>query len=217
MYKFVKIIGRFGNKELVYDDWFLMYEGVGNTLLNTLSKRIQNTAFKRVLKTNGLNVYNSISILGSINYTEVYDKYQTPLFIREIGSYMTLSKNTRIIDIMYSDTFPTDNTVADIVVCENDSETHDEWLLHLSHNYPTKIIKVIPFFGSRDIDEIKHLFKGVEYVTFITTFMTYGWFDKLVNALDDQTVFGYGYCSDDDWKYPLSILPTMTQIKELTF
>lgn len=191
MSKFVKIEG--------YEGWFLVIDNIDQTT-NSLNEQMQERLERYVggeIKQEGdkrlfLERFSCITN-NKIDYRTIFKKYSHigSLLIREIGSYMFLTKDLKITEIVYSECFPNKQSTADIIVCENDFEADAEWINYLTKRFKDKKIKVLYFFNSRDNHEIKKVFEKATLITFSTTFTNTEWFEKLIANLTYQKVIGF--------------------------
>jgi hypothetical protein len=59
------------------------------------------------------------------------------------------------------------------------------WLSYLHNRFPGEQIEVLNFFSTRSVNELKEIFKNVDYITFSTTFTSTQWFKNLIEASTD--------------------------------
>lgn len=128
--------------------------------------------------------------LSNIDYVYFLHKYQQPLLIRWVGSWMNLSDTMEIEETVYSPTIVFPESKSKIVVCENDLEAPKHWIEYLNQRFPGEPISVISLFSTRTEDELREYMQGVEYITFITTFTSLQWVYKLLPHIGSKTVIG---------------------------
>jgi len=150
-----------------------------------------------------------------LDYEALAIKYNTTLFIRPIGSYMTLGENDKIIEERFSNNFPVTET-AEIVICENDQKAHYYWMDYLKGRFPDKEIVVINFFDSKSDEEIEAYFKEAKYITFSTTFTDLGWFEKMDRLImyKGQKIIGHCY-EKEMWDKALKVTDKEIEIVTL--
>jgi hypothetical protein len=203
-----------------YPNWFWLVrssEDVSFMDKENMHKRILSVVFKEGLDSIGEHInesedfqklkeyhhrtrWQTLAQHGPIDYGEIADKYNKPLLVRQIGSYMMLNDDADITDTIISEDFPLRHSKPDIVVCENDATAPQEWLDYLTTRFPDKTIEVINFFRDRSVESIAEGIRHAEFVTFSTTFTRYDWVNLLVGAMR-PTHKVIGHCvSYDEWK-----------------
>ena len=195
-----------------YPNWFLVYDGKFDLVDDLkLNEEYQEKRIRLVFNLhNHRDIDSDIDydkeyqeqiktlISKPVNYRAKFNKYGT-LYIRENGTFLTLSDKENIIDTVYSNHFPVKET-ADIVICENDKEAEKKWINFLQKTYLGKTIKTINFFDLRNDSDIKANFADAELITFSTTFSNFEWFEKLIeNKYAYQKVIGYSH-QPEKWK-----------------
>lgn len=134
-----------------------------------------------------------ILIGNHIDYNALVEKYGT-IYVRQIGSYMTLGKNQTIIGVCESDAWPTNEAGAEIVICENDLVAEKHWLEYLTREYKNKQVNVLNGFRNRPIEDVVGHFESAKLITFSTTFSNPDWFELMLTALDGmngKTIVGH--------------------------
>lgn len=212
MNRYVKIKG--------HSNWFLTLEPNESAPIG-ISEKLQETMLRIV--SGGLHAENSPTDLTQrlimaattlLDYESLAIKYNTTLFIRPIGSYMTLNKNDKIIEEKYSNNFPIDKT-SEIVICENDNNAENHWMEYLKNRFPDKEISVINFFNLRSDEEIEKYFDNAEYITFSTTFTDLEWFKKLDKFASKRHKI-IGHCFDKtSWNKALKVTNKEIEIVNL--
>lgn len=130
-----------------------------------------------------------------INYAEKVQEFGG-IAINDLGGWCPI-KDSEITELIYSDSEPS-LSKANLVICENDKETYQEWIEEMK-KYDSNPITLF-WFGSRSQEEINGLLSDAKYVTFITTFTTFEWFIKMLKAAPKDSII-IGKCVDDiKWK-----------------
>lgn len=203
--KFVKLVEATTNKP--FEGWFLLAEEeLSIDMMVMLNQKMRSHVFKEGLdhfvKHEGLSDFGPrrfrYVLENELNYNEMIEKYG-PIVIRQIGSWMTIGKNTIISQTVERDSWPIDNEQAEIVICENDLQAEPTWLNFLDEYYPGKVVGVINSFRDRSVEDIKLHFQTATHITFQTTFGSFDWFEKLLVAMvgmKGKTVIGFTYDSD---------------------
>lgn len=134
---------------------------------------------------------------NSVDYRKILEKYSylnPVLLIRQIGSFMLLNEDHKIVDTIYSHDFPDVNDGAPIVVCENDSDPEPIWMNYLQKKFPGEKIRVLNFFNTRSEESLRKSLKNVKYITFSTTFTSLEWFEKITRCVSDgQKIVGFSH------------------------
>ena len=196
MNRYIKIKG--------HENWFLCVSPDTEVDEDLLHDRMQTKVTADVLNNPIMSDYERhlrLNLMASHrpDYNAFAQKYaeEGTVIVRPSGSWMLLYKDKQqdITDERYGDDFPSE-APADIVVCENDENADPQWLAYLSHFFPMSTIKVINFFGTRTVKNIRQEFEGCKYITFSTTFTTTEWYEKLLEARTDQKIIGYTHNAD---------------------
>lgn len=202
MYKFVKV--KCNHYKITYDNWFLLLESPilstdqmvqfnGNMIKTVFNKMFHGDTSQ--IERLGSNFKHVLS--NPVNYNELLKKYQMPLLIREIGSYMLLGNEHEITDVFCSDNCDWPLNSGEIVVCENDLEAPIHWINYLTERFPTTPITIINNFRNRDKDTVKKLIQAAKTVTFTTTFNNLDWWETVCDSILPYHKV-VGQCFDDD-------------------
>jgi hypothetical protein len=202
MYKFVKV--KCNHYKITYDNWFLLLESpiLSTDQLVQFNGNMIQTVFHNMLHGDTSQVErlgrNFQHVLNThVNYNELLEKYQMPLLIREIGSYMLLGKEHEITDVFCSDNCDWPLNSGEIVICENDLAAPLHWINYLTERFPTTPITIINNFRNRDKDTVKKLIQTAKIVTFTTTFSNLDWWETVCDSiLPHHKVIGQ--CFDND-------------------
>jgi hypothetical protein len=172
MNRYIKIKG--------HSNWFLCVTPETNVDADVLNDRMRTKTNHDVMHDKYMSDFEKhlrMKLVASHrpDYNAFAKKYAGvgTVIVRPFGSWMVLYNEDQqdITDERYGDDFPAE-APADIVICENDENADPQWLAYLNHFYPMMTIKVINFFGTRTVENIKQEFEGCKYITFSTTFTT---------------------------------------------
>jgi hypothetical protein len=167
-----------------YEGWFLKYAAVDPISNYGFHEKLIEAEFKNSKKEKeNLNFRKRLDLMSPIDYYSVATKYNKTLLIRQIGSYMFLTDALTITAICQSDSWPTDNEGAEIVVCENDLNAEQYWIDYLQKEYPNMKINVLNGFRGRSIEDVRKHFNSAKFITFTTTFSNCDWVELLFNGL----------------------------------
>lgn len=171
-----------------FNEWSLVFDG-SEPLQIDFNSRMERDLSLDFLhgKSDVSKLQHFHSLVGGLDYSKYAEKYGT-IYIHENGSWHN-ERNPVILEIVECDTFPTAKMVYDTVVCENDKYAVPELLEELMKRGCN--VKVINYFDSYSLEQIKLIFSQAKSITFFTTFTTFDWFEKLLEAATEQhTIFG---------------------------
>ncbi len=207
MNKFVKILDQRLKRQ--FEGWFLeltlptMSFEEDHMLKSSMIETIFDQSMESDSQFNDLNFRAKLDCVSRnyIDYNALAQKHGA-IYIRQIGSYMIMCSGFIITDYCESESWPTENQGAKIVVCENDLNAESPWIDYLQRNLPDKSINVLNTFRHRTLGDIGQNFETPSYITFYTTFSNLDWFAKLMQVargLTGKTIIGY--CTDKSkWK-----------------
>ena len=229
MYTFVKIKAHPVGS---YDGWFLLYSG--EDLLKTdsgmqYSEATRNGAsnaqeffhatMHEVVKQDWrqhdwLKRLEYTMFQSKIDYAMAYEKYKHigKLAIRQSGSYLLLTDKFEITAIRTNEHLIwDDNTSATVGIIENDFNAEPEWMKFLSERFPNQQYRLLNLFSMMDDATISEMLKGITDITFMTTFSSFEWYERLLRNIPDQSVKIIGYCSDKTkWDEAIKLTKTNT-------
>ena len=217
MKKYVQISG-YG------DQWFWLIESIDDIDDDTtdeLQEKME-AVVKSDLYTDGSKTNLKLDWLARVSavqanpvdYSSMFLKYG-PIVVREIGSFMLYDSNS-VVNTIMADKFPSKNSSADIVVCENDYHPEMPWIVYLNRLFPDQCINVLNLFRTRKNLSVE---LNVKYITFYTTFTNYDWFERILDTILENGWTGkkiIGHCVDRDrWTFPIGIYEKVTSVIEL--
>jgi hypothetical protein len=183
-------------------EWFLHVTKIEHLEGFNFGKRLENGLLNRYLDEAVDSVFsrNFVALahqgLPKTDYAQLLDKYGS-LLIRKVGTMSSFDVSEAELTY-YGIDFPIESAY-DVVVCENDENAPEEWLRKLAEIQLGNIY-VIGFFGTRSQESINEIVSKAKYVTFTTTFMDLEWFEKMLKAVDNQTIYGRTTASDNTLK-----------------
>ena len=185
-----------------HDSWYLLYDGSytltsadKNYLHESLEKSVVNG--KELIKRK--DFFDRVMYFNThdrINYAEAVKKNGT-ILIRQSGSYMCLLSAT-VIDIRTSKhlIWEVQDNNATIAIIENDPQAEKELIEYLSIRFPNQPYRLLNTFNILDEDVVREMLVGIKTVTFMTTFTSLEWYEKLVRCIGNNKVDIIGYCGD---------------------
>jgi hypothetical protein len=184
---------------ITHEGWFLKYAAIDQPINNyDFHEKLIEVEFKKYInsknETERLNFKQRLDLMIPIDYYRVATKYNQTLLVRQIGSYMFLTDELTITAICQSDSWPTDNEGAEIVVCENDLNAEQYWIEYLQKEYPNVKINVLNGFRDRSVEDVRKHFNSAKFITFTTTFSNCDWVGLLFNGLlglNNKTVLSH--------------------------
>jgi len=189
----------------VYENWFLKYSASDPPINNvSFHENLKKSEFDKLMNSKSeieaLNFQERLKLiaLNAPDYYGAATKYNQTLLIRQIGSYMFLTSGFTVTDICQSESWPTDNEGAEIVVCENDLNAEQFWIDYLQKEYPDLKINILNGFRDRSIEDVRNHFSSAKYITFTTTFSKLDWVHLMFCGLDElkgKTVLSH--CFDE--------------------
>ena len=198
-----------------YPEWFLYHEKgkvLDSKMIDILKKRLYRKNVEGLHsyeKEFNEQSYYQKQISHAIDITTFYSK-EFDLLIRDSGTMMTYTGQNIVNE--YIGNFMPFELGFDLVICENDADADYKLKRCIKNKYPNIKIKVINFFDTRNIYEIKANFDYAKYVTFSTTFNDFAWFSNLVMCLNKSNEV-FGYCDDTEkWNTALKLCPSMQLI-----
>ena len=206
MNKFVKLEG--------FEGWFLFMDSeIDIEQVINFNKKSFTGIVSKFLKTtdDGSLEYKNLEMKAKflmtnnvgINYNQILQKYNQPILIREIGSWM-IFHDQRIIETFSSKHFSWPIVdKSSIVICENDLEPEQWWVDYLTERFPEQSIQTLNCFSQRSDDDLRENLEYPSIITFTTTFTQLQWFENLINTIQHQkgkTLIVHWKGGDDVWK-----------------
>lgn len=205
-----KIQGPFGYWMLLYDGGDEMTHEVRSYLNNSLEKSVVNG---KALLDNSRKGYNDffervqyVNTHSGPDYKAVYLKHKNigggaKLLIKQNGSFFVIypDSDLTITDIRTSDHLVWDDSNgATIAIIENDHNAEPDWLDYLSKRFPNQPYRLLNTFSLLDDETVKEMLKGIKTVTFMTTFTSLEWYEKLLRNIGPDKVDIIGYSSNNE-------------------